>query len=385
MTKPLGLGVLAAIAVAAPLLAVLALLGLGSNAIACTTVASTTIATGAAVPPAARLWIALAHQACPTLPEPWIAAVMNADSGFDPTHTTATGRGVITLRDADWQATTGTPASVERNRDGVPDISDPTLEPGIAATLLCRQYRDLDARRAAEPGSLVTIRLTALDELALLHMGGPTAVDAYPSVPAASAYVVSVHVHAAAWAAPVDAAASGSPTPSATTDPACVASLGSVGSVVVPPGTPRGTADAIRAALALVGTRSGFTNRCDHLACLAYGYGNSGYDTAADHWRTLLATGHAHPGDHCPPAGAFMFWATRGPEGHVSLVVQSDPGCDPAKIELVSNDVLNSQTGFTGGVYLVTLARIESGFVSRAGYLGWTDPVCAGSKLPAAA
>ena len=73
-----------------------------------------------------------------------------------------------------------------------------------------------------------------------------------------------------------------------------------------------------------------------------------------------------------------QFWATRGPEGHVSLVVQSDPGCDPAKIEVVSNDVLNGQTGFTGGVYLVTLARIESGFVSRAGYLGWSDPVCGG-------
>ena len=385
MTKPVGLGVFAMLALAAPLLAVLALLGLSSNAIACTTVTSSAIASGAPVPPAARLWIALAHQACPSLPEPWIAAMMDADSGFDPTHTTATGRGVITLRDADWSATTGTPATVDGNRDGVPDITDATVESRVAGTFLCRQYTEVTRRRTAEPGSLATIRLTALDELALVHADSPAGLDHYPAVtPATTAYVLSVRAHAAAWAAPVDATATPS-SPSATTDPSCVASLGSVGSVVVPPGTPRGTADAVRAALALVGTRSGFNNRCDHLACLAYGYGNSGYGTAAAHWRTMVATGHAHPGDHCPPVGSFMFWATRGPEGHVSLVVQSDPGCDPAKIELVSNDVLNNQTGFTGGVYLVALARIESGFVSRAGYLGWTDPVCVGSRLPAAA
>lgn len=60
---------------------------------------------------------------------------------------------------------------------------------------------------------------------------------------------------------------------------------------------------------------------------------------------------------------------------------RAPPGCDPSKIKLVSNDVLNGQTGWTGGVYLVSLARIESGFVTHAGYLGWTDPVCAGTKL----
>ena len=61
----------------------------------------------------------------------------------------------------------------------------------------------------------------------------------------------------------------------------------------------------------------------------------------------------------------------------------SDPGCDPDRIKLVSNDVLNNHTGYDGGVYLVTLAQIENGFVSRAGYRGWSDPVCAGSPLPA--
>jgi hypothetical protein len=97
----------------------------------------------------------------------------------------------------------------------------------------------------------------------------------------------------------------------------------------------------------------------------------------------MVATGHAHRGQRCPPVGAFVFWATHGPDGHVSLVVASDPGCDPSRIKLVSNDVLNNRTGFDGGVYLVTLTQIESGFVSRAGYLGWSDPVCAGVHLPA--
>jgi len=77
-----------------------------------------------------------------------------------------------------------------------------------------------------------------------------------------------------------------------------------------------------------------------------------------------------------------VFWSTRGPDGHVSLVVQADPACDPGRIKVVSNGVLDSQTGFDGGVYLVTLAQIESGFVSRDGYLGWSDPVCAGVPLP---
>ena len=89
-------------------------------------------------------------------------------------------------------------------------------------------------------------------------------------------------------------------------------------------------------------------------------------------------------GDRCAPVGSFMFWKTSRPFGHVALVVQSDTRCDPERIKLVSNEVLDSRTGFDGGVYLVTLAQIETGFVSRTGYVGWSDPVCAGVALPAA-
>jgi hypothetical protein len=83
--------------------------------------------------------------------------------------------------------------------------------------------------------------------------------------------------------------------------------------------------------------------------------------------------------------GSFAFWSTSGPYGHVALVVQSDSGCDPDQIKLVSNDVLDGRTGYDGGVYLVTLTQIEAGFTSRAGYLGWSDPVCAGVPLLSAA
>ena len=381
MKKTAGIGALAVFALAAPVLAILAMLGLAGNAIACTTVTIPTIAAAAPVPPAARLWIALAHQACPRLPEPWIADVMYADSTFDPTARSSTGRGAIAISDSDWRSAYGAPVTADRDHDGVPDINDPQVEAAVTATLLCHQLDAVDADRTSRPDAPSTRQLNAFDALTLVHRSGLAALNAYPQItPDAHAYLVDVAAHSTAWTAPaVDGTTSSdTATPSATVDPTCVASLGSVGSVVVPPGTPADVATAIKTALALVGTRSGFTNRCDHLACLAYGYQHSGYETAFAHWQAMVASGHAHPGDHCPPAGAFMFWATRGPEGHVSLVVQSDPGCDPAKIEVVSNDVLNGQTGFTGGVYLVTLARIENGFVSRAGYLGWSDPVCGG-------
>ncbi|MFZ0324553.1 MAG: hypothetical protein WAN48_10520, partial [Actinomycetes bacterium] len=165
---------------------------------------------------------------------------------------------------------------------------------------------------------------------------------------------------------------------------ACLASLSSVGNVVVPSGTPADVATAVRTALGLVGARSGWAAMCDRLACRAYGFANSGYFSAWTHWEAMVGSGHAHARDRCPPVGAFLFWATSGPFGHVALVVQADEACSPDQIKLVSNDVLDSRTGYDGGVYLVTLSQIEAGFVARTGYLGWSDPVCAGVPGPAA-
>ncbi len=92
--------------------------------------------------------------------------------------------------------------------------------------------------------------------------------------------------------------------------------------------------------------------------------------------------GLAHPGDRCPPPGSFAYWDTgAGEPGHVALVI-SRAGCNPYLITVVSNDVLDATTGSSGGIYQVTLARLEAGFVDPARYLGWSVPVCAGLPLP---
>ena len=188
------------------------------------------------------------------------------------------------------------------------------------------------------------------------------------------------------------------PTPSPNADPAatgvadpadaldeaqCVPGLGA-GAVTVPPGTPVDVATAVRNALAYVGVTSGWHQLCDRLACRAYGYVGSGYPSAIVHWQTMLADGYAHPGDRCPPLGAFVFWNTGRPYGHVSVVVQADPvGCDPNTIQVTSNGVFDTATGNHGGVYLLTFARLDRMQLAGHGYLGWSPPVCAGALLPA--
>jgi len=141
-------------------------------------------------------------------------------------------------------------------------------------------------------------------------------------------------------------------------------------------------AAAVRSSLAYVGLRSGWYRRCDTLACRAYGYANSGYPSATVHWYALVAAGRAHAGDRCPPVGAFVYWATGSVAGHVALVVANDGSCRPDGITLVSNDVDDAAHRTRGGVYLVTLADIENGWMRPPGYRGWTDPICAGARLP---
>jgi hypothetical protein len=42
--------------------------------------------------------------------------------------------------------------------------------------------------------------------------------------------------------------------------------------------------------------------------------------------------------------------------------------------------ILDKQHGVSGGAYIVTLAHIEAGFVTRAHCLGWTTARCTGAK-----
>jgi hypothetical protein len=207
----------------------------------------------------------------------------------------------------------------------------------------------------------------------------PRATGAAPSpLPASS----GTRTAAAAPTATPDPATPGESTAPVPVTLACLQEP-APGQVQAPPGAPAGLAAAITRALSYVGLTTGYAHHCDRLACRAYNYANSGYPSATVHWQTVLATGHAHPGDRCPPVGTFVYWATRGPDGHVAFVARTDPGCDPGRILLVSNDYGDHATGNTGGVYLVSLAQIESGFVTTTGYRGWSDPVCAGTLLPA--
>ena len=176
---------------------------------------------------------------------------------------------------------------------------------------------------------------------------------------------------------------SATPAPVTVTDPACDTGAVRAGTVVVPSGTSADVATAIRTALSHVGQRSGWRRLCDRLACRAYGYANSGFKSARAHWEAMVAIKYAHPADRCPPAGSFVFWTAATPAGHVAVVVENDGSCDPDLIKLVSNDVLDTSTGNYGGVYLVTLRQIESGFVRPSGYLGWSEPICIGALLPA--
>ena len=176
------------------------------------------------------------------------------------------------------------------------------------------------------------------------------------------------------------------PAPSPSASPGaggCLPGLGvKAGPLSIPVGTPSNVSAAVAAGLALVGVTSGWYQRCDQLACRAYGYANSGYFSARTHWLAMLASGHAHPADPCPPLGSFVFFDTGRPDGHVSLVVQADPGrCDPNAIQVTANEVFDAATGNHGGVYELSFARLNRMYLGGHGYLGWSDPVCAGALL----
>jgi len=390
MSKLLAFGTSVVGVLAVPAIAVLALVGLTGSAMACAQLGGTSLAASAPVPTQARLWISLTHAVCPDLPEPWIAAVMARESGFRPDAYADDGNGgtwgLFQINEGIWRATYGAPWDADLNHNGIWDVKDPEIHAAVGGKYLCARLAVVRSIRATHPDWASTHDLTLLDALVVAHDAGESRLASYPLIPAVTVdFVAAVRGNAADWSAAISSAgASAVATAPPAVDVACLASLGLVDSVVVPPGTTADVATAIRTALGLVGARSGWAAMCDRLACRSYGFGNSGYSSASAHWATMVAAGRAHVGDRCPPVGSFVFWSTSGPYGHVALVVQSDPGCAPDQIKLVSNDALDSRTGYEGGVYLVTIAQIEAGFVSRAGYLGWSDPVCAGVPLPAA-
>jgi len=407
-----GGGVVATI-LTVPFIALLALVGVGGRTLVCLdTAAGGALAAGAPVPADARSWVAITQAQCPDLPEAWIAAVMAQESGFQPDafadDVNGGTRGLFQLNQSIWTATYGASWTADLDGNGVPDVLEPAIQARVAGDYLCARLAGVRQIRAEHP-DWASSAIPVLDALVIAHNAGESRLRTYPNIPQVTRdFIARVDERVASWGVTVEAGAAPEPTdPTAVSVPAtgaadivprspgaavqsapsgtgCLPGLGtSASSVVVPPGTPNDVQGAVRTALSYVGVRSGWRQLCDKLACRAYGYASSGYPSAKAHWEQMLVTGHAHPGDTCPPLGAFVFWNTGRPFGHVSVVVRADPGCDATKTLVTANEVFDRATGNTGGVYLLSLAQLNAGYVSGRGYLGWSDPVCAGSLLPA--
>ncbi|OIQ85834.1 transglycosylase SLT domain protein [mine drainage metagenome] len=402
MIRPLlalgGLG-----AAAFPALAIVTALSVGASTAACIdTSAGGVLAADAPVPAVARVWVAETKTACPDLPEAWIVAVMAQESGFNPdAHANDDNGGTWGLFQLDasvWAGTYGHPWSADLNGNGVWDVRDPDIHSRVAGTYLCDRLSGVRAIRAAHP-DWASSALPVLDRLIIAHNAGESRLATYPDIPEVTRrFIQSVDDHVQAWSSvpvldgPDPALASdgstNAPVP-ATTYPlrqagtGCLPGLGTnAGAVAVPPGTPHDVATAVTTAMSLVGVTSGWDGLCDRLACRAYGYANSGFVSARTHWAAMLADGHAHPGDRCPPLGSFVFWDTGRIYGHVSVVVQASSSCDPDQTLITSNGVFDAATGNHGGVYLLSFARMDGMYTRTGGYLGWSDPVCAGTPLP---
>jgi Transglycosylase SLT domain len=350
-----------------PAVTILATIAVTSGAITCPP-GGLALRDDAPVPTDARQWITTVRSQCPQLPAAWIAAVMAQESSFRPDayadDRNGGTRGLLQMNQAVWTGAYGGPWSTDRNTDGVWDVQDPHIHASVGGQYLCQRLETVRKLRHANPHWVSSRELTELDALVVAHNAGEAALARYPNLPQVTAgYLQTVRERLETWSQP-DNTCTGSPT------------------VSVPAGTTADTAAAVRTSLTYVGLRSGWYRRCDALACRAYGYRNSGYPSASAHWSAMVASNRAHPGDRCPPVGAFVFWQTRHAAGHVALVVANDGTCQPQGIRVVTNDWGDTRAGTRGGVYLVTLAEIENGWMNRTGYRGWTDPICAGALLP---
>ena len=395
-----GLGVLAV-----PAIAILTALSVGGSTLDClATSGGGVLAADAPVPTAARVWVAETQVACPDLPEVWIAAVMAQESGFRPDAYADDANGgtwgLFQMNASTWAGAYGHPWSADLNGNDIWDVREGGIHARVAGTYLCNRLDGVRAIRAEHP-DWASSSIPILDALITAHNAGESRLRTYPAIPDVTRrFIDNVHQRLAQWSnvPPADATEpldgvwpAGSPdhpvpdaiAPLRASGTGCIPGLGTTAEgVTVPPGTPRDVGTAVRIALSYVGVTSGWTQLCDRLACRAYGHVGSGYTTAKAHWNTMVATDHAHPVDPCPPLGSFVFWNTGRPAGHVSVVVQADPGCDPTKTLVTANEIFDRATGNHGGVYLLTFAQLNASYLRGNGYLGWTDPLCAGAVLP---
>jgi hypothetical protein len=103
---------------------------------------------------------------------------------------------------------------------------------------------------------------------------------------------------------------------------------------------------------------------CQHFAANLSGRAMSGYPTASDAWASFTRSGTAHPADavdgHAPPPGAWLYYSSGSPAGHVAVYLGSG--------KVASTDVLRS-----GRVSIVPAAAMTDG-PWHLTYLGWAAP-----------
>ncbi|WP_149203855.1 transglycosylase SLT domain-containing protein [Actinotalea subterranea] len=389
---------------AVPALAIVTALSVGASTTACIeTSAGGVLAADAPVPAGARAWVAATKTACPDLPEAWIAAVMAQESGFQPEAYADDSNGgtwgLFQMNASVWAGAYGHPWSTDLNGNDVWDVREGDIHARVGGEYLCDRLDGVRAIRAEHP-DWASSELPVLDALIIAHNAGESRLRTYPAIPAVTAgFIANVHERVAGWStvptaadAPepqldalpgsTDHSVSDATAPLHASGTGCLPGLGGdAGGVVVPPGTPHDVATAVTTALSYVGVTSGWDGLCDRLACRAYGYVGSGYYSAAVHWAAMVEVGQAHPGERCPPLGSFVFFETGRIYGHVSVVVQTSPTCDWDQTLVTSNGAFDAATGNHGGVYLLSLARLNSFYLGGDGYLGWSNPVCAGARL----
>ena len=190
---------------AVPFIALLALTGVASTAVACSGAEGGELAADAPVPVDARGWVAIAHQACPALPSSYIAAMMSQESGFRPDAYADDSNGgtwgLLQVNAGIWLHAYGAPWSADLNGNGIWDIKEPEIHSAVGGKYLCDRLAGVRAIRARHPDWASTRELTELDALVVAHNAGEGRLRSYPRIPSITArYIENVRAHMAAWA-----------------------------------------------------------------------------------------------------------------------------------------------------------------------------------------
>jgi hypothetical protein len=224
MKKLLLFAVAGATTVMLPFLALLALVGVASTAIACTPDFGGPPAPTASVPSYARTWVAIAQQGCPILPATFLAAVMYQESGFRPDAYADDKNGgtwgLFQLNASIWFNAYGAPWDADLNGNGVWDVKDPEIHAATGGKYLCTRLAGVRRIRVSHPDWASTRQLSELDALVIAHNAGEGRLRSYPAIPAITArFIANVRSHMTAWAVS-DVLPSTSPAP-VTVDHAC--------------------------------------------------------------------------------------------------------------------------------------------------------------------